>query len=222
MTTYRLHDADDRLLYLGITVDFAARIKQHSTDKPWWGDVVRMSLERHPDRATALAAEQVAIRTERPRHNTQHNGQPPANRPWWAMKDYVTADDLVRVYDHTDVGRHLGNAGWHTLISHEVRDVVAGCGTYLGLGLVETLTLIRDLAIATNWADTCGQNAVQACRDDAAPYRTERAGNLLTCHYRCRCGRAWAKTYPLHANYCGNVDLTPDQLEILRIEGWRP
>lgn len=70
---YRFFDKDDRLLYVGITLNPGARWKQHSKDKPWWHEVARVTVEHFPDRETVLEAERAAIITERPLHNVVHN-----------------------------------------------------------------------------------------------------------------------------------------------------
>lgn len=69
---YRLYDANDTLLYVGVATAPDARLKAHSKHKSWWGDVARTSLDWYPDRETALAAETAAIRSERPKYNVRH------------------------------------------------------------------------------------------------------------------------------------------------------
>ncbi len=66
---YRLYDADDGLLYVGITNQWVRRESEHSRDKAWWSEVHRISHEVYPDRPTAMAAEKAAIRSERPVFN---------------------------------------------------------------------------------------------------------------------------------------------------------
>jgi predicted GIY-YIG superfamily endonuclease len=70
---YRFFDADETLLYVGISLNAAKRASQHRKDKPWWPDVATMTVERHDTREAALEAEAEAIRSERPLHNVQHN-----------------------------------------------------------------------------------------------------------------------------------------------------
>jgi predicted GIY-YIG superfamily endonuclease len=62
------------LLYVGITDNLERRWKDHAKDKAWWPEVAARSIQWLPSRSHALAAEADAIRTERPRHNIQHNG----------------------------------------------------------------------------------------------------------------------------------------------------
>ena len=68
---YRLYDADDRLLYVGITSDPRARWKTHAAEKAWWNDIAREDLRWHATRPSAEAEELSAIKTEAPLHNRQ-------------------------------------------------------------------------------------------------------------------------------------------------------
>lgn len=79
MTThalYRFFAENGELLYVGITNDPGRRWGQHAHDKPWWHEVTRAEIERHPDRPAALLAEKAAIVAERPRYNVLHLGRP--------------------------------------------------------------------------------------------------------------------------------------------------
>jgi hypothetical protein len=69
---YRHYDANDRLLYVGITDASRGgrRWNEHADDKPWFHLVARSSIsDPYPTRAAALYAEACAIRDERPIHN---------------------------------------------------------------------------------------------------------------------------------------------------------
>jgi len=70
---YRFYDADERLLYVGISLSAIGRAAQHRSEKNWWCDVARMHVEHLPTRSTAMHAEREAIRSERPIHNVVHN-----------------------------------------------------------------------------------------------------------------------------------------------------
>lgn len=66
---YRLYDADDVLLYVGMTNEWDRRESEHARFQPWWGEVVRFTHEPYPNRVDAEAAEKVAVRTEHPVFN---------------------------------------------------------------------------------------------------------------------------------------------------------
>jgi hypothetical protein len=70
---YRFYDAQDRLLYIGITVSVLSRWGGHERDKPWWGDVVRATITHFPNRAKVLEQEKAAIIMEKPLYNKHHN-----------------------------------------------------------------------------------------------------------------------------------------------------
>ncbi|MFC9287243.1 hypothetical protein [Streptomyces sp. NPDC057052] len=87
---YRLYDAKGSLLYLGIAAIPEHRWKLHSDRQPWWHLVARKSVEWHPDRATALAAEGRLTAEEQPLYNRYKVKQRETVR-------YDDADDLRRV-----------------------------------------------------------------------------------------------------------------------------
>lgn len=70
---YRVYDAADRLLYVGITTNLRERLRSHSHRPPagsaWWPQVAYCSLERFPEVWMALRAEVEAIHTEYPLYN---------------------------------------------------------------------------------------------------------------------------------------------------------
>lgn len=42
---YSLRDSEDRLLYVGCTVDLTVRIAQHRSSQPWWHEVDESKTE---------------------------------------------------------------------------------------------------------------------------------------------------------------------------------
>lgn len=89
---YRFYDAQDRLLYVGISTDIGARWKHHSREKEWWRDVTRATIEHLESREAALAAEAAAIRIERPAWNIA--GMPVAARaPGPQAREMTGVDD---------------------------------------------------------------------------------------------------------------------------------
>lgn len=70
---YRFFDHTDVLLYVGITADLSARMKNHAKGKPWWTQIANITVEHFATRQEALDAEKKAIREEKPLHNDQHN-----------------------------------------------------------------------------------------------------------------------------------------------------
>jgi predicted GIY-YIG superfamily endonuclease len=70
---YRFWNAEDVLLYVGISVDSPTRIANHMRDKSWFGEVDTIKLIKFATRAEALAAEAEMIRTLKPLYNVVHN-----------------------------------------------------------------------------------------------------------------------------------------------------
>jgi predicted GIY-YIG superfamily endonuclease len=80
MTTalYRPYDAEQRLLYVGITDDFAGRQAAHRRGSTWAEFACRVKVDWFPSRNAAEQAEIEAIKVEQPVFNDQHNATPEA------------------------------------------------------------------------------------------------------------------------------------------------
>ncbi len=66
---YRFFAADGQLLYIGITIDVASRWLDHAKGKKWWREVKSATIEHYSTREEAAAAEESAIRSEKPLWN---------------------------------------------------------------------------------------------------------------------------------------------------------
>ncbi|MFF1779853.1 GntR family transcriptional regulator [Streptomyces virginiae] len=66
---YRLYDAEERLLYVGIIMDLEQRFADHRRQKFWWHLVDRQDVRWYDSRPEAEAVEAEAIRTENPLHD---------------------------------------------------------------------------------------------------------------------------------------------------------
>jgi GIY-YIG catalytic domain len=108
-TLYRFFDAEDALLYVGLTINPGKRFEKHRATKPWWEDVARIVMERHADIAALRAAERVAIKTEKPRHNIRMNGSAPAPLKIAAGQQHEI-DGLVGRHFHTWRERREGDS----------------------------------------------------------------------------------------------------------------
>ncbi|MYR36332.1 hypothetical protein GTX14_04585 [Streptomyces sp. SID4944] len=91
---YRLYDADDQLLYIGISAFPKTRFIEHAGDKNWWHHVTRKDVQWLDDRESALTAENDAITSERPLYNGYHH----LGRGWpGKAHKYDDAEDQRRV-----------------------------------------------------------------------------------------------------------------------------
>ena len=75
-TLYRHFDANNNLLYIGVSSRISQRIKEHSIHSSWWKNVSKITLEHFETRKEVLEAERNAIIAEQPKHNIKHkNGK---------------------------------------------------------------------------------------------------------------------------------------------------
>jgi transcriptional regulator with XRE-family HTH domain/predicted GIY-YIG superfamily endonuclease len=73
---YRMFDADNRLLYVGLTNNPKDRFGSHRSAKHWWSGVATITLETFSTPQELVAAERAAIENEKPLHNILHNQKP--------------------------------------------------------------------------------------------------------------------------------------------------
>ncbi len=76
-TLYRFFDADNQLLYVGLTINPGPRMQRHRATKPWWGDIARIEMQQLPDLESLRVAERDAIAREKPLYNVRLNGSDP-------------------------------------------------------------------------------------------------------------------------------------------------
>lgn len=78
---YLCHNADQELLYVGITSSGIKRFRGHGDVQDWWKTVDNIVLRHFETRDEAVAAERLAIRDLSPKYNVQ--GKPrKLKRPW--------------------------------------------------------------------------------------------------------------------------------------------
>jgi hypothetical protein len=108
---YRFFAADGSLLYVGITGNTTQRWAAHASEKPWWPEVARKTVEWFDDRATAEANERIAIGIEMPRYNVRHAGGDPSAvvlhyTSWWEYVQRVAKGDSTH-----KIGAKVGVGG---------------------------------------------------------------------------------------------------------------
>ena len=77
---YRVFAAGGALLYVGVTVNYWARMAGHQRSSPWWHRAYTITIKRYARLAVGSAAEAVAIREEKPQCNVHHVGRQKPSR----------------------------------------------------------------------------------------------------------------------------------------------
>lgn len=112
---YRLLDPSGQLLYVGLTVDPGQRLVQHRGGKPWWSEVATITVEQHPDRASAMRAEAAAIAAESPRYNIAPGATPAAATSRTAAPQVSSAPgggDPIEPWEMPDQCEPCNALGW--------------------------------------------------------------------------------------------------------------
>jgi hypothetical protein len=111
---YRFFDANDQLLYVGISLSAVTRMAQHRGTQPWWHEVATVKVQQlgARTRQEAQAIERAAIHAEQPRHNVIHNRPshtPRAVQQWVCMK---CRDQISRGSQQGFLQVPAGSEGW--------------------------------------------------------------------------------------------------------------
>lgn len=70
---YRHFDANDELLYVGVSVNPFERTGEHKLKSRWFKKITTIKIEWYENRDDAEDAEFLAIRDEKPKYNRTHN-----------------------------------------------------------------------------------------------------------------------------------------------------
>jgi hypothetical protein len=98
---YRVRDAQDALLYIGVTENLCGRfLDGHQHPPPWWPDLAALSVTKYPSIAEARAAERYAIAAERPLWNVA--SQPDRDL---VMARWERVMDLIRQWERARLER---------------------------------------------------------------------------------------------------------------------
>jgi hypothetical protein len=98
---YRHFAEDGTLLYVGISLSWPARTRQHAQTARWFDQVAKVEIEHFPTREAALGAEREAIKREKPQFNIMHNrgSEPGAPKVWgsaWRREKRHFDDPLLK------------------------------------------------------------------------------------------------------------------------------
>jgi predicted GIY-YIG superfamily endonuclease len=97
---YRHFDADDRLLYVGMSINPLRRLEQHRYRAEWFSRIAKVTIEWFDECFAASEAEIAAIKAEKPEYNVAYSQEkaPPEKDgpvPTYAISDGEMID---RVY----------------------------------------------------------------------------------------------------------------------------
>ena len=93
---YRHYDPSGDLLYAGISLDAVGRQRRHMKDAGWHNTICRIVIKPFETREQALAAEQLAIKTEFPKFNAVHNGRELFREVATLVRDEQTAHEPMK------------------------------------------------------------------------------------------------------------------------------
>jgi hypothetical protein len=146
---YRLLAADGALLYVGITENPRARMKQHAAGQAWWPEVERNAVTFYPDYPAARAAEIAAIRDEAPRYNragawpripvervadrSPQQDDPPGTY-WIVMCPHCRSEHIHPAVPGPQLCDRIMNRGYVVLADEGVVYTVQGRGTFVSKG----------------------------------------------------------------------------------------
>lgn len=139
---YRFY-GDEGLLYVGISSNVGTRWKGHTREKPWWAEVTHATIEHYEDRDSALVAETVAIKSERPKYNVaqasrtlvSHPSRRSARREYgtgslterrpgvWRLRVFVGRDPITGTPRHLNRTFRGGKRSAQRELANMVREV---------------------------------------------------------------------------------------------------
>ena len=127
-TLYRCFGEDDELLYVGITYDLNARIKEHrSTSSRWWPQVERIATERVSP-FEIRQREREVILSEQPKHNIHHK------TPQMEQRRITRLDTVAVMWceTHAHVAYPQGDDWYDCQCDYVLNDDCVICPLYYG------------------------------------------------------------------------------------------
>jgi len=133
---YRHFDAEDKLLYVGVSKSAIVRLGQHEEHAHWYERITKVTIERHPSRAAALEAERIAIHIENPLCNIQRRPPP------------IGAFDN-RKADRGTIAKRSATALTESIVWFNTSYTVAELAQHLSVGLTAANRLIESREIGS-------------------------------------------------------------------------
>lgn len=102
---YRHFNHEGELLYVGISLSAAERLRQHLDGSCWRYEIARMDISWFDSRSSALMAEKEAIKSELPIFNVMHSGRVKRQESSDAIREVAAshehADEIRSADDQT-------------------------------------------------------------------------------------------------------------------------
>lgn len=171
-TLYRFFDAQDDLLYVGISMNFASRIRSHKSERDWFTQIASITLEHYETREAAVEAEKQAITQECPRHNVAHNQ---------ARAQTLSVDAFRTDYDCAPI---FANA------LMQVSDAI-GLWSISGEAINDFCELIATGIDKRDYCRSCRDLGVSFQQNVYLPISLTAQSNVFEAFYLCRNEHVW-------------------------------
>jgi predicted GIY-YIG superfamily endonuclease len=135
---YRYFDAEENLLYVGITRDQSKRFSSHNRQSKWMPMAVRCTLEHFETRAEAKAAETIAIQNENPVHNISETSKQLSKSIYWRL---TSETHLMQMTGKPDEGFDYD----HREFQKDFVEAIYGLPATTGFDYLEFLAFSYDL-----------------------------------------------------------------------------
>lgn len=101
---YRQFDANNVLLYVGVTKKLSSRMHSHLRRSKWRKEITKIELAMFQSREEVYAAERQAIKNEHPKYNIRYRYRPPRA----AIYRGLMLNDMTAVYADSLLARFNG------------------------------------------------------------------------------------------------------------------
>lgn len=170
---YRLYDAEDDLLYIGISRNHEKRFRVHERYQPWWHLVEYVDLTWFTDYPLARMEELARQRSERPPFNSMHHTQ---SRLGWDMPALRYDAEIEIAATVTEIRSMLHGDSWRPgrrLAPHYVSRAL-GIPPYLTASALDQLCEEGYLRLI------CKTYEVREWRDSVAPVTPRRVPTAVS------------------------------------------
>lgn len=127
---YRHFNAENELLYVGISINAPNRQSQHKHASRWFKEVTRIEIESYEYREQALQIERNAIETEKPKYNIQHQVEEPRVKDYSVTIENSETELVHHIVSHRPLYNVTDAASILNLKRKDILDLI--CGQLIG------------------------------------------------------------------------------------------